>query len=1554
MKKYLPKAPFMKLRPSLRRCSIPYFLLLIAILSLPLSAEGFMADQIYYKILDDGTSVEVYSFAFSPKNVTIPETINYDGVLYTVTAIGNSAFYNCTSLESIAIPASVENIGGAAFYACKSLASVTFADNSMLKSIGMQSFYHCIGLQEIILPEGLESIGEEAFYFYDPKSQLKNVKFPSSLKSIGKNAFYHSALTSIDIPANVESIGEYAFATCESLTSITFEDGSVLTTIKANTFYNCSALTNIVIPVNVADIEGKAFENCSSLASVTFLSQNPPTTLGTKIFSGTLASNGLDTPKLYFYVPDVSSYSDKLKDNIVGGSNYEFVSTQFKSGDLIYQKLSDGSVQVVGPAAGFSGASLTIPASVKDDNGTVFKVTSIAANAFNTSSLTTVYCLPANPPTLGVNAFPETVQIYVSDVDAYQEAWPTLEENIHSFGSLTLTSGSVIPGRTIELSMILDNKAVCYGFQTDVTLLEGWSLTEVKKSGRTNTDSFSLTFNRANGKIVLFGVKEDAQLTAIEGEVCKLTILTSDDFTAPTTITLSNTLMTLGSSDVSLPATTTTITSIGPGYRFTVDNITYEILTMGETPSVSIVANSLDFETTKLSIPASVNYLDIDFTVTSIGEAAFKNCTPLKYVTIPASVGSVGAQAFADCPNLRGVYCLSEEMPILKIAVDAFNPSSDDFTFYVPKTAIPDYKYAWDNYKDRIQALGTTVNSGLIFAKKENGGPDEIEVIGYTKFLNAEVNIPRDVTIYHYESNYIDNGRVTAIKDNAFYDCDKMLSVKLPGCLEAIGADAFYSCDKLNSIDGLDHVSNIGKGAFTLCSGLTSIVIPASVAVMGEQVFSRSGLVSVTFEATMTKIPENIFDNCVSLKNVTINSSPYVGYELKSIGDNAFLNCKALTSIALPASVNAIGDYAFAGAPLSSVTVPNVDCKAQYTSFGDNTSLKIVNSVIEVQVLTAPQGNSDHGTAKLLTWTVPAGADELKIPELVLEQYQISEFAAEAFASLTDKTLIIGDLKYTITAQPLGDNPGKVILSGHTDGFNPSTLDVQQSILGGLFDVTAIGNDAFIDCSALTEITVEESNPYFSSQNGLLLSADGTELIMCPPGITTIIIPETVTVITASAFDGCDNVATIIIECPTTPSIEGVTFPANATIYVQDTSDYEDNPAWDDIISDTGDNLEQALTVDGPDETPIDANNPTIKLTATVVYDDVPVTWSTDNAEVAVVDGNGNVTLKYVGKVTVTAKCGVFSEEHGLTIYPQDADANWDGLVDVGDPVNIANYAVESFTSLVNWNPEQQWGDFDVDWTRDYWGDFYKRGADINGQTGITFADAAAAVSTILALPSSPASAPRRTPADDAGDTDFGTLVVGACPMQTGENVVLPVYLSSDLDFVALQAEISLPEGMTLVEVKAGSRAENHSLSTRRVDDRTMRVVLFDFNNSTFADNDAPLLLLTVNGDFASDEEIALSDVVASDISSRSYSLGVDSSGETNGVDSVSGSSAVAASCTDGLLIRDAMGCNVMVCTPDGAIVKSFVAASDTETVPLAPGLYIVTISNRSFKLLLK
>ena len=216
-----------------------------------------------------------------------------------ITAIGNSAFFCCDSLISVAIPDSVISIRDSAFSCCKSLTSITIPDSVI--SIGDETFSSCVSLTSVTIPDSVTSIGDSAF---SSCVSLTSVTIPDSVTSIGNIAFsFCTSLTSITIPDSVTSIGDGAFYACYSLTSITIPDS--VTSIGDWAFSSCTSLTSITIPDSVTFIGDSAFDFCESLTSVSI--PDSVTFIGDNAFSG--------CPNLTLTVPRSSYAAEYAKTN---------------------------------------------------------------------------------------------------------------------------------------------------------------------------------------------------------------------------------------------------------------------------------------------------------------------------------------------------------------------------------------------------------------------------------------------------------------------------------------------------------------------------------------------------------------------------------------------------------------------------------------------------------------------------------------------------------------------------------------------------------------------------------------------------------------------------------------------------------------------------------------------------------------------------------------------------------------------------------------------------------------------------------------------------------------------------------------------------------------------------------------------------------------------------------------------------------------------------------------------------------------------------------------
>ena len=453
----------------------------------------YQGQTLYYNITSSSQhQVEVIHWTNDiTGDVVIPNIVTESGITYTVTSIGQQAFYSCYAMTSVAIPNSVTSIGQLAFYGCHRLTSVNIPN--LVTSIDYRTFYNCVDLTSVIIPSSVTTIGEEAF---NGCRSLTSVYIPNSVTSIGNKAFYLCtglttvtignsvatigneafsncrSLIYVNIPNSVTSIGYSAFIGCDSLTSVTI--GNSVTSIGHSTFGYCSSLTSIVvdagnthydsrdncnaiiqtdlnllrtgcsntvIPNTVTSIDDRAFSGCSNLISVTI--PNSVTSIGQQAFCGCSNLISVTIPNSITSISDSTfSYCSGLTSMTIGNSVTSIGQSAFMSCSSLTSVIIPNSVTTIGKEAFqyCSGlTSVTIPSSV----------TSIGNYAFNNcTQIMNIYMLGTNPPVVQPNSFrnvPSIANLHVpcDAVSTYQNAsavwnqFNIVEEFPYSFSAIT-------------------------------------------------------------------------------------------------------------------------------------------------------------------------------------------------------------------------------------------------------------------------------------------------------------------------------------------------------------------------------------------------------------------------------------------------------------------------------------------------------------------------------------------------------------------------------------------------------------------------------------------------------------------------------------------------------------------------------------------------------------------------------------------------------------------------------------------------------------------------------------------------------------------------------------------------------------------------------------------------------------------------------------------------------------------------------------------------------------------------------------------------------------
>lgn len=353
-------------------------------------------------------------------------------------------------------------------------------------------------------------------------------------------------------------------------------------------------------------------------------------------------------------------------------------------------------------------------------------------------------------------------------------------------------------------------------------------------------------------------------------------------------------------------------------------------------------------------------------TITTIGSAAFGNCSRLSTITIPNSVTSIGDGAFEYCSELTSI-TLSDSLTAINTW--AFYGCTGLASITIPNSVtLIDY----DAFRNCTGLTSVTLSNSL--ATINCGAfqgctgltsitiPNSVTSICADAFQGCSFSQPvYNNTLFcflprNYSGSYsIPNG-ITKILEGAIENCPSLTSVILPNSVMECNSN-FSGCENLNSIIKNDHlfvylprnysgsysiptgIRTIGYYAFCGCTGLTEITIPRTVRELPALMYVLSGCPISTVNyyadsATATwvwderswgnldwhipynnynninigndvkKIPDGLFEG-LPIKNVSIPNS------VECIGSRAFYSCHALRKVELSCSLNSIDDHAF-------------------------------------------------------------------------------------------------------------------------------------------------------------------------------------------------------------------------------------------------------------------------------------------------------------------------------------------------------------------------------------------------------------------------------------------------------------------------------------------------------------------------------------------------------------------------------------------------------------------------------------------------------------------
>lgn len=426
------------------------------------------------------------------------------------------------------------------------------------------------------------------------------------------------------------------------------------------------------------------------------------------------------------------------------------------------------------------------------------------------------------------------------------------------------------------------------------------------------------------------------------------------------------------------------------------------------------------------------------------------------------------------------------------------------------------------------------------------------------KFADGILTISGTGDMYDYSEDYLApwnehcleitnvtiSGGVTSIGSYAFCYCS-VKSITLPFGLKHIGISAFFYCPNIQQIKIPDSVEYIDPYAFSCCKGLHTVQLPASLTLISEELFAEcDNLRNLSIPDTVTEIGANAFSKCMEFSLTGLPSS------IKSIGAAAFANCGNIESLALPGTLESIGEAAFNGTAINKANFDGTP--ERWTAIGGDACC-IAQDKIDFLEHTCDFSGWKYDEHKHWQQCTSCGKTQSEGAHTGIGD--ACSVCGAALSAALDSGSIGDGLSWSLSRSGVLTISGSGKMPDFSSVANAAPWDKQkdkiqsvviesgvQSISGGAFSgctalekvsisdtVTQIDLNAFGGCTSLAAFEVAEGNKAFSSDGGVLFSAD-KELLRCPVGKSAdYTVPSGTVAIAGGAFKDCAKLESLVI-----------------------------------------------------------------------------------------------------------------------------------------------------------------------------------------------------------------------------------------------------------------------------------------------------------------------------------------------------------------------------------------------------------------------------------------
>ena len=325
----------------------------------------------------------------------------------------------------------------------------------------------------------------------------------------------------------------------------------------------------------------------------------------------------------------------------------------------------------------------------------------------------------------------------------------------------------------------------------------------------------------------------------------------------------------------------------------------------------------------------------------ALADAQFNAIRKAGEITIPETVTAA--------VTYGGVLQGNATYKVIMLRANLFRAASSGVTSQITKITIPK---TVEHIESRC--FDECVNMTEFVIEGATDGTSQLKEIDSHAFLNckklASITLPNSVT-------YLGENDPTSSDGGVFEGCESLTSFTFPSSYASrnlpsftfkncknlatinwngyspkrLNSCAFWNCDKITWSQVPQSVEELGDECFYHCAALTSVDL-SKIKKMDTGVFWGTPLTSVEWPAAVTEIPARTFLSCGQLTTIKgISGQPGAWDNITKIGEDAFNECKALTTIKLPNSLKTLDKQAFR----SCWNLKNVEYSNQLETIGE-------------------------------------------------------------------------------------------------------------------------------------------------------------------------------------------------------------------------------------------------------------------------------------------------------------------------------------------------------------------------------------------------------------------------------------------------------------------------------------------------------------------------------------------------------------------------------------------------------------------------------------------